>query len=907
MKTFRILILFFFILSMGYSQQGKVYLVLGSDTAIWDGLDVNRYHDTYKLDLYTNPSMNAYKAIDATFRAQFRDSYNNPLKITWWMMTGNVYRFATNTNVPAPNSMTLYLIKKYHAERLRQVGDELSLHYHSWVWTDYNNDGKYYWNQARSFAEYREDFDITLADCLLEEGVFPVSFRSGWEFMDNDWQNDLENILPFSMHNVAGAVRKDTVEPFDNIIDWSRAPKTWVPYHPSATDYQTPGNLKGYNLRAVYFASTSASTLNQMFAEAKNGIDQVACLWAHLPEVDFLTQIKRVDSLVHYVAKNYPTVQFQYCTAVEAMQLWMKTSDRVPPMISMSEEAQGDSIKYFIQTDELLFQDAPFVAHKDRNEQVAVLPCDRVGSTSWRTIQAIPRSMLGKIAVAATDTSGNVGTKFIRYLPDDQYIDNEDAGYEEISGQWTTTPTTTWGTTSRISSLQPPDTVCVRWTPQIVHNGLYNVFVQVPFVANPARNINFYLKKNNIITDTIRFIQPISVGDWVYITTTQLDSSISQCVEMVAVGIDQIGTTLAIDVMKFSAYIRERQLKIADLPISFGEISESDTAKKIVRLKNGGVLPLTISRIWSRNPNIVFDIVLPYIVPAMGTGTLHASFIGTTIGSVLDTLFIQSDDPSMPIYSLPFTVAVKPYFFVIDNDDSLHYREYGQWYTSSSPPMWGSSSRYAWLRDVGVSARFSTTLKKWGVFEIEEIIPKTVNTSTRAMYKLIVNGQPADSIILNQNNGSGVWKKIMRKRLPAMTPIELTVRDANGATSSDIVVLRTDGMRFSFITQAPDEATQQQANLPLRFALEQNYPNPFNAETIIDVRLPVACRVRLAIFNVLGQQVALLVNGERGAGYYKERWHAQTSSGMYILRLEAIPLEAGIESYSMTKKMIMIR
>ena len=55
--------------------------------------------------------------------------------------------------------------------------------------------------------------------------------------------------------------------------------------------------------------------------------------------------------------------------------------------------------------------------------------------------------------------------------------------------------------------------------------------------------------------------------------------------------------------------------------------------------------------------------------------------------------------------------------------------------------------------------------------------------------------------------------------------------------------------------------------LPARFALGPNYPNPFNPSTIIPYQLAVSSQVRLEVFNLLGQRIATLVDGERPAGF----------------------------------------
>ena len=79
--------------------------------------------------------------------------------------------------------------------------------------------------------------------------------------------------------------------------------------------------------------------------------------------------------------------------------------------------------------------------------------------------------------------------------------------------------------------------------------------------------------------------------------------------------------------------------------------------------------------------------------------------------------------------------------------------------------------------------------------------------------------------------------------------------------------------------------------LPQGFALGQNYPNPFNPSTVIPYQLPTAASVRLEVFNVLGQRVATLVDGEQAAGAHTAVWTAtdeagkSVSAGVYIYRL----------------------
>jgi hypothetical protein len=94
--------------------------------------------------------------------------------------------------------------------------------------------------------------------------------------------------------------------------------------------------------------------------------------------------------------------------------------------------------------------------------------------------------------------------------------------------------------------------------------------------------------------------------------------------------------------------------------------------------------------------------------------------------------------------------------------------------------------------------------------------------------------------------------------------------------------------------------------LPKEIELAQNYPNPFNPTTTIRFGLPDEGRIKLVVYNILGQKVTELINGVRGAGYHTIVWNGrnalgqQVATGVYIYRLET---PAGIAS----RKMLLIK
>jgi hypothetical protein len=76
--------------------------------------------------------------------------------------------------------------------------------------------------------------------------------------------------------------------------------------------------------------------------------------------------------------------------------------------------------------------------------------------------------------------------------------------------------------------------------------------------------------------------------------------------------------------------------------------------------------------------------------------------------------------------------------------------------------------------------------------------------------------------------------------------------------------------------------------LPTAFSLEQNYPNPFNPTTVVSFHLPAASNAKLTIYDLLGREVAMLVNERREAGVHEVKFDGSNlASGVYFYRLEA--------------------
>ncbi len=101
--------------------------------------------------------------------------------------------------------------------------------------------------------------------------------------------------------------------------------------------------------------------------------------------------------------------------------------------------------------------------------------------------------------------------------------------------------------------------------------------------------------------------------------------------------------------------------------------------------------------------------------------------------------------------------------------------------------------------------------------------------------------------------------------------------------------------------EGPVVGVEDEAGIVKKFDLQQNYPNPFNPTTTIKFSVPKNGMVTLKVYNLLGQEVATLVNGEMNAGSYKVTFDAsKLGSGVYFYKLQA-------GNNSATKKMILLK
>jgi hypothetical protein len=192
---------------------------------------------------------------------------------------------------------------------------------------------------------------------------------------------------------------------------------------------------------------------------------------------------------------------------------------------------------------------------------------------------------------------------------------------------------------------------------------------------------------------------------------------------------------------------------------------------------------------------------------------------------------------------------------------------------NTSRPLYGT-----WTEDDGITTTFTkwygsveAVTGLWGAY-----IPNSLANGVRRIELRDVD----NNIVAYNTDEDGVWSSGANTVNPT------------GGTTTPIVITSTDA-------SLPVE--ENTINTVSKFSLSQNYPNPFNPSTVINYQLPKEGHVTLKVYDIIGKEVATLVNETKEAGSYQITFNAsKLSSGIYFYSLSA-------GSFLSVKKMMVLK
>ena len=212
----------------------------------------------------------------------------------------------------------------------------------------------------------------------------------------------------------------------------------------------------------------------------------------------------------------------------------------------------------------------------------------------------------------------------------------------------------------------------------------------------------------------------------------------------------------------------------------------------------------------------------------------------------------------------------------------------------------------------------------WGLISAKKAVSYPNLSKSGSIYNVLnkifidANGVNTSSVRLNYKIGTGSFQTVPMNsvafnntykynyQLPAAqagSNIEFyfTYQTAGGMTVREPVSPKN--YKFSYGTEIISgvDESENRGEIPAEFSLSQNYPNPFNPSTIISYQLSSPGKVTLKVYDMLGREVATLVNEFQSAGSYVKTMHASSlPSGVYFYRLQT-------DNFSAAKKMLLIK
>ncbi len=286
-------------------------------------------------------------------------------------------------------------------------------------------------------------------------------------------------------------------------------------------------------------------------------------------------------------------------------------------------------------------------------------------------------------------------------------------------------------------------------------------------------------------------------------------------------------------------------------------------------------------------------------------------FAGTAWNGVWDGVYRSTDNGDN--WTLTGLTDINVFCLAINSSGYIFAGTIGVYRSTDNGDNWtptGLTNGVVWSLAINSSGHiFAAIFPVQGTGPAYPLIQRSTNNGDNWTFSFEYgDGIPITDIAINYNQDvfagtdSGVFRSTDNG--DNWTPIN------TGLTNTSVICLALNSNGYIFAgtdSNGVYRSTQStpikeiKKEIPSSFELKQNYPNPFNPTTTIEFDIPTSSFVSLKVFNLIGQEVATLVNNELSQGNHKVEWKPDNlSSGLYFYKLET-------KGYVETKKLILLK
>jgi len=465
----------------------------------------------------------------------------------------------------------------------------------------------------------------------------------------------------------------------------------------------------------------------------------------------------------------------------------------------------------------------------------------------------------------------------------DVIVDNSSPTRFQTEGPWTTINAGYGGT----SLTAPPGDGSLRalWRPKLLRAGRYEIYAQWQADSVNASNARFEITLGS--QRRFRTVdQRRQGGQWVFLAADSIAYGAPTSVHLTNLADGRV-------VADAVRWIIGKKFNLLDLNVpdsvhldlKFSRVPNRETAEDASRYGIDHRISVHTAAMDPQDPTVVHLTTTPlqpdtqYVLTVTG--------LRDEVENVLDL-------------KVPFRYAPALTQFVVDNSDQS-FRAFGSWTSSAVDsgfvgrdyliaPAGAGERRAQWWSFVGMD----------GYYEVAALWPRGSGYASRVPY-FVLHSAGSDTLWRDQRLQGGQWNVLGVFRYTAGQAASVMV--TNAVSEGSVVA---DAVRIRRVLPTA-VGTPGVKTMPAAFRLHQNYPNPFNPTTTIDYELEREGDVSLKVYNLLGQEVAALVEGPQPAGPHRVVFNATSlGSGVYVYQLRWRP-RGSTHTQVQTRKMAVIR